>query len=129
MLTVISSNWVPGEAASTDLDRSWRKLQVILRRGRPIPNIFRAKTHVNVLKGTFSTDRKSNCIRIDRAVYPFLQIHSKPHHGVYSNSRTNATNSSIRTKSIFARKSHQRFMYRMTAPAPADLAPPIGLGL
>ena len=34
------------------LDRSWRKLQVILGRGRPISNIFGAKAHANVLKGT-----------------------------------------------------------------------------
>ena len=35
----------------------------MLRRGRPISNSFGAKAHANVLKGTFSTDCKSNCIR------------------------------------------------------------------
>ena len=54
----------PLEKRETALDRSWRKLQVILRRGRLISNIFGAKAHANVLKGTFSTDYKSNCIRI-----------------------------------------------------------------
>ena len=52
--------------------RSWKQLwtdlgetsQVILRRGRPNSNIFGANIHANVLKGTFSTDCKSNCIRI-----------------------------------------------------------------
>ena len=43
----------------------WIDLRLILRRGRPISNIFGAKAHANVLKGTFSTDCKSNCIRID----------------------------------------------------------------
>ena len=46
------------------LDRSWRKRRLILRRGRLISNIFGAKAHANVLKGTVLTDRKSNCIRI-----------------------------------------------------------------
>ena len=48
----------------TALDKSWRKLQLILRRGRPISNIFEARAHANVLKATFSTDCKSNFIRI-----------------------------------------------------------------
>ena len=61
------SNW------ETALDRSWRKLQVILRRGRPTSIIFGAKAHANVLKATFSTDCKSNCIRIG------LREHSRAH--------------------------------------------------
>ena len=48
----------------TALDRFWRKLRLILRRARPISNIFGAKAHANVLQGTFSTDCKSNCIII-----------------------------------------------------------------
>ena len=48
----------------TALDGSWKKLRLILRRGRPICDIVGAKAHANVLKGTFSTDGKSNCIRI-----------------------------------------------------------------
>ena len=54
----------PLEKRETALDRSWRKLHVILRRRRLISNIFGAKAHANVLKGTFSTDCKSNCIII-----------------------------------------------------------------
>ena len=46
------------------IDRSSRKLQLILRRGRAISKISEAKAHANVLKGTFSTDCKSNCVRI-----------------------------------------------------------------
>ena len=54
----------PMEKRETAPDRPWRKLQVILRRVRPISNIFGAKAHANVRKGTFSTDCKSNCVRI-----------------------------------------------------------------
>ena len=43
----------PLEKRETALDRSWRKLGLILRRGRPIPNIFGAKAHPNVLKVPF----------------------------------------------------------------------------
>ena len=52
------------EKQETALDRSWRKLRLILRRGRPISNSFGAKAHANVLKGAFSTNCKSNWIRI-----------------------------------------------------------------
>ena len=54
----------PLEKRQTALDRSWRKLRVILRRGRSISDIFGANVHANVLKATFSTDCKSNCVRI-----------------------------------------------------------------
>ena len=54
----------PLEKREAAPDRSWRKLRLILRRGRQSSNIFGAKAHANVLKGTFSTDCKSNCIRI-----------------------------------------------------------------
>ena len=54
--------WLPAtgslEKRKTALDGSWRKLQVILRRGLLIPNIFGAKPDANVLKATFSTDCK-----------------------------------------------------------------------
>ena len=50
----------------TALDRSWRKLRLIPRRGRPISNIFGSKTHANVVKGTFSTDCISDCVGIGR---------------------------------------------------------------
>ena len=53
----------PWTSGITALGRPWRKLQVILRRWRPISNILGAKAHVNVLKGTFSTYYKSS-IRI-----------------------------------------------------------------
>ena len=46
----------PLEKLETALGRSWRKLRIILRRGRPIFNIFGAKAHSEALKGTFSTD-------------------------------------------------------------------------
>ena len=56
--------------------RSKRKQQklrrLILRRGRPISNIFWAKAHANVLKGTFSTDCKSDCVRVG------LRLHLRP---------------------------------------------------
>ena len=65
MLTVNSCNCEPLEKRETALDRSWRKPRLILRRGRPIYKIFGAKAHANELKGTFSTDCKSICIRID----------------------------------------------------------------
>ena len=54
----------PQGKLETAMDRSWRKLQVILMRGRPISNIFGAKAHASVLGGTLSTDSKSNCVRI-----------------------------------------------------------------
>ena len=57
----------PLEKRETPLDRSWRKLRLILRRGRSISNIFGAKTHANVLKGTFSLDCKSNYVRTNFA--------------------------------------------------------------
>ena len=60
--------WFPAtpslEKREAALDRSWRKLRLILRQVRPISNIFGAKAHANVLKGIFWTDCKSNCIRI-----------------------------------------------------------------
>ena len=60
--------WLPAtgslEKRKTALDGSWRKLQVILRRGRPISNVFGGKAHAHVLKGTFWKDCKSNCVRI-----------------------------------------------------------------
>ena len=54
----------PLQNRETALHRSWRYLLLILTRRRPISNIFGAKPRTNVLKGTFSTDCKSNCIRI-----------------------------------------------------------------
>ena len=54
----------PLEKRETALDRSWRKLQFILNRGKPISNILGSKAHANVLNGTFSTDYKSDCIII-----------------------------------------------------------------
>ena len=51
------------------IDRSSRKLQLILRRGRAISKISEAKAHANVLKGTFSTDCKSNCLRTGQSTY------------------------------------------------------------
>ena len=53
----------PLEKRETFLIRSWRKLQVIPSRGRPISNVFEAKAHANVLKGTFSTDCKLVMVR------------------------------------------------------------------
>ena len=53
--------WTSGKQLWMYLER---KRQVMLRRARPISNIFGAKYHANVLKSTFSTDCKSNCIRI-----------------------------------------------------------------
>ena len=52
----------PLEKLETALDRYWRKLLDILMRGIPISNVFGAKGHANVLKVTFSTDCKSNCM-------------------------------------------------------------------
>ena len=43
----------PLEKLETGLDRSWRKLQVILRPRRPNSNIFGANAHANVLKRNF----------------------------------------------------------------------------
>ena len=56
------------EKQETALDRSWRKLRLILRRGRPISNVFGAKARANVQKGTFSTDCKSNCVTIGLSI-------------------------------------------------------------
>ena len=53
--------WRSGKQLWIDLGES---SQVILKRGRPIFNIFGVKAHANVLKGAFSTDCKSNCIKI-----------------------------------------------------------------
>ena len=53
VLTVITCNWAPGEAGKTALDRSWRKLRLMLRRGRPIFNILRAKADANVPRKYF----------------------------------------------------------------------------
>ena len=64
MSTVTSCNWAPGGAGNSSGKRSWRKLRLILRQGRLISNILGAKAHVNVVKGTFSTDCKSSCVRI-----------------------------------------------------------------
>ena len=69
--TVISFNWAPREAGNSSGYRPWRKLRLILKRGRPISNIFGAKAHANVLKDTFSTDCKSNCIRIGLSLFFF----------------------------------------------------------
>ena len=44
------------------LERSWRKLRLILRRGGPILHIFGEIAHANVLKDIFLMDWKSNCI-------------------------------------------------------------------
>ena len=55
----------PLEKRETALDRSWRKLRLILRRGRPISNISGQKLiRTYRKKGVFSTDWKSKCIRI-----------------------------------------------------------------
>ena len=54
----------PLEKRETALDRSWRKLQVILRQGWQIFNIFGAKAHASVLQSSFPTNCKSNCIII-----------------------------------------------------------------
>ena len=43
----------PLEKRETVLNISWRKLRLILRRGRPTSNIFGANAHANVLKGSF----------------------------------------------------------------------------
>ena len=72
----------PLEKRETALDRSWRKFRLILRRGRPNSNIigcaaiyvrkrpiFEVKAHANVLKGTFSTDSKSNRIIIGLSTF------------------------------------------------------------
>ena len=48
----------------TPPDRSWREIGHILRRERTIFNISGANAHANVLKGTFSTEGESDCIRI-----------------------------------------------------------------
>ena len=47
VLTVISWNWGPVKA-ETALDRSWRRLRLILRRGRSISNIFGSKAHMDM---------------------------------------------------------------------------------
>ena len=52
------------EKRETALDKSWRKLRLMLSRGRLFSNVIGAKPHANVLKGTCSTDWKSNCIII-----------------------------------------------------------------
>ena len=53
--------WRSGQQLWTDLAGS---SYVLILRGRTISNIFGAKPHhANVLKGSFSTDCKSNCIR------------------------------------------------------------------
>ena len=43
--------------------------RLILRRRRPISNIFGTKAHANVLKGTLSMDCKSNFVRIGLRAY------------------------------------------------------------
>ena len=70
----------PLEKRDTALDRSWRKLRLILRRGRPISNIFGAKAHANVLKDTFSTNCKSNCMRIGLKMLGFSDTSVPPKH-------------------------------------------------
>ena len=47
----------------TALDRSWRKVQVIMRRETAVSHIFGAKARANVLIAPFPTDGKSDCIR------------------------------------------------------------------
>ena len=69
----------PLKKRETAVDRSWRKLQLILRRGRPISKIFGASVHANVLKGTFSTDCTSNCIIIGLR-YRILSRNSEKKH-------------------------------------------------
>ena len=55
----------PLEIRETDLDTSWRKPRLIPRRRKyQFPIFFGAKADANVIIGTFSTDCKSNCIRI-----------------------------------------------------------------
>ena len=70
----------PLEKRDTALDRSWRKLRLILRRGSPISNIFGAKAHANVLKDTFSTNCKSNCMRIGLKMLGFSDTSVPPKH-------------------------------------------------
>ena len=53
--------WRSGKQLLVDLGR---KVPLILRRGRPISNIFAANAHANILKRVCSTDSKSNCISI-----------------------------------------------------------------
>ena len=65
---VLSCNWASREAGHSS-GQILRKLRLILRQEIPISNIFGAKAHANVLKGTFSTDCKSNCIRIGLRTY------------------------------------------------------------
>ena len=53
----------PLEKRETALERSWRTLRPILRRGRQFFQRFRGKrSHANLLKGTFPTDCTSKCI-------------------------------------------------------------------
>ena len=59
----------PLENRETALDRSWRKLRLILRGGRPTSNIF-GQTLMRTYWRYFSTDCKSNCIRIGLKLHP-----------------------------------------------------------
>ena len=66
--------WRSGKQLWMDLGK---KLQVVLRRGRPISNMFGAKAHANVLRGTFSTDYKSNCIIIGLKIVLLTRVASR----------------------------------------------------
>ena len=58
----------PLEKRETPPDETWRELRHILRRERTDFNMSGATAHANVLKGTFSTDWESDCIRIGLSV-------------------------------------------------------------
>ena len=78
------STWCPAtgplEKRETALYRSWSKLRLILRGGRPISYVFGVNTHANALKGTFSTNCKSNCIRIGRFRFFWIAVCAyRPH--------------------------------------------------
>ena len=51
------------EKRETALDRSWRKVQVILGRETAVSHIFGAKARANVPIASFPTDCKCDCIR------------------------------------------------------------------
>ena len=64
-------------------DRKKRfKLETYL--DRPMSNTFGAKAHANVLKGTFSTDCKSDCIRISLTRFYIFPIRF----GLFTHSQT-----------------------------------------
>lgn len=57
--------WPLEKRETAALDRSWRELRLVLRRGRPISKNFGAKAHANVPTDTFSANCKSSCIEVD----------------------------------------------------------------